>query len=116
MLYLGLRCDLFCYQEISQFEIKHLYVNEVDVRSRKTAKMLLLEATDPKKRTIEQIMIDLYVERGSGREAARAMGITNAAYSLWMYRLEVQLPTKSKVRSGEQQPLFPTVSEQKVPV
>jgi hypothetical protein len=61
-------------------------------RRYKTDKMLLLEATDPQRRTVEQIMVDLYCTHGTQAGAAEAMGITRSAFSQWVYRLDVNFP------------------------
>jgi hypothetical protein len=61
-------------------------------RQLKTKWMLLLEAQDKTGRSIEQIMIDNYIEHKTMRAASRAMGITITTFSDWMYRLSIELP------------------------
>lgn len=61
-------------------------------RQLKTARMLLLEAKDAKKRSIQEIMVDLYQERGSMRAAAEALNVTVTTFSDWVYRLNINLP------------------------
>lgn len=59
-------------------------------RNLKTAKMLLLEATDPEKRTIQQIILSAYRHEHTQRRAARKLGISNTLLSTWIYRLNIQ--------------------------
>lgn len=68
----------------------------------KTARMLLLERSDPQQRSIEQIMLDLYQEHGSQRQAATVMGITSTAFNQWVYRLDLDLPRQNKMVSVEE--------------
>jgi hypothetical protein len=68
----------------------------------KTARMLLLELSDPQKRSIEEIMRDLYQEYGSQRGAATVMGITSAAFSQWVYRLGLDMPVCDQTVSVEE--------------
>ena len=58
-------------------------------RRLKTATMLLLEATDPQKRPIEQIMLDTFRETGTEFAAATSMGVTQQTYNVWKYRLDL---------------------------
>ncbi len=61
-------------------------------RRQKTDKMLLLEAIDPQRRSVEKIMVDLYCKYGTQAGAAEEMGITRSAFSQWVYRLGVDFP------------------------
>lgn len=56
-------------------------------RRHKTDKMLLLEAIDAQRRSVEKIMVDLYCKYGTQAGAAEEMGITRSAFSQWAYRL-----------------------------
>jgi hypothetical protein len=55
-------------------------------RHHKTPTMLLLEATDPEKRPIEQIMLDSFRDTGTELAAATSMGVTQQTYNVWKYR------------------------------
>jgi hypothetical protein len=68
----------------------------------KTARMLLLELSDPQKRSIEEIMQDLYQEHGSQRGAATVMGITSAAFSQWVFRLGLDIQVCDQTVSVEE--------------
>ena len=58
-------------------------------RHLKTPTMRLLEAVDPQKRTIQQIMLDAFRQTGSELAAAGLMGITQQSYNSWKYRLNL---------------------------
>lgn len=65
-------------------------------RPNKTARMLLLEATDKQQRSIEQILIDSYQRNGSMRAAAVELGISVALFSTWAYRLGIRLEMEKR--------------------
>ena len=52
--------------------------------------MLLLEARDPEKRDVIQIMLDAYRQTGSEARAAPVMDITQQAFNGWKYRLGLE--------------------------
>ena len=59
---------------------------------KKTPKMLLIEARDEQRRSIEKIMLDAYTEGGTQTAAAKIMGISQGLFSWWLTRLNIQLP------------------------
>jgi hypothetical protein len=55
----------------------------------KTPTMRLLEAVDPYKRSIQQILLDAFRETGTELAAAKLVGITQQTYNAWKYRLNL---------------------------
>ena len=55
----------------------------------KTPTMRLLEAVDPQKRPIQQILLDAFRETGTELAAAKLVGITQQTYNAWKYRLNL---------------------------
>ncbi len=45
-------------------------------------------------RDIETILVDAYRQHRNMRDAGAAIGITHAAFSLWIFRLGIELPKK----------------------
>ena len=62
----------------------------------KTPKMEYLEAVDQDKRSIQQILLDAYLQGGTYRAAAEIVGISLSLYGHWVMRLGVQLPNPRK--------------------
>jgi hypothetical protein len=58
-------------------------------RHLKTPTMRFLEATDPQKRPIQQILLDAFRETGTELAAAKLVGITQQSYNAWKYRLNL---------------------------
>jgi hypothetical protein len=55
----------------------------------KTPTMRFLEAVDPQKRSIQQILLDAFRETGTELAAAKSVGITQQTYNAWKYRLNL---------------------------
>ena len=66
---------------IKMFMPKHRYL--------KTPTMRFLEAVDPQKRSIQQIMLDAFRQTGTELAAAKLMGVTQQSYNSWKYRLNL---------------------------